>query len=64
MKTLGLEGVTRGKGVKTTHSDKERCTTDDLVKRQFVAEPPNQLWVADFYLCQHLAGVRLCGIYY
>lgn len=48
MKTLGLEGVTRGKGVKTTHRGKERCTTDDLVQRQFVAERPNQLWVADF----------------
>lgn len=48
MKTLGLEGVIRGKSVKTTRSGKERCTADDLVNRQFVAEKPNQLWVADF----------------
>lgn len=37
MKTLGLEGVIRGKSVKTTRSGKERCTADDLVNRQFVA---------------------------
>lgn len=48
MKTLGLEGVIRGKSVKTTRSGKERCTADDLVNRQFVAEKPNPLWVADF----------------
>ncbi|MEG0207222.1 MAG: IS3 family transposase [Citrobacter sp.] len=48
MKTLGLEGVIRGKSVKTIRSGKERCTADDLVNRQFVAEKPNQLWVADF----------------
>ena len=46
--TLVLEGVIRRKGVKTTRSGKERCTADDLVNRQFVAEKPNQLWVADF----------------
>ncbi len=45
---VGLRGVTRGKGVKTARSGEVRCTTDDLVNRQFVAERPNQLWVADF----------------
>jgi putative transposase len=48
MKTLKIKGVIRGKGVKTTRSNKATETPRDLVNRQFVAERPNQLWVADF----------------
>ncbi|TQI86487.1 putative transposase [Serratia marcescens] len=48
MRAMGLFGVRRGKGVKTTRSDENATTPDDLVNRQFVAERPNQLLVADF----------------
>lgn len=47
MKIMGLAGVLRGKKVRTTYSRKN-AAADDLVNRQFVAERPDQLWVADF----------------
>ena len=47
MKNMGLSGVLRGKKVRTTVSRKE-AAAGDRVNRQFVAERPNQLWVADF----------------
>ena len=48
MKRLGLEGARRGKVVKTTVADKALPCPLDRVNRQFKAERPNQLWVADF----------------
>lgn len=48
MRELGLRGVIRGKGFKTTVPDEAARRPADLVNRQFVAERPNQLWVADF----------------
>ena len=47
MKRLGLRGVTRGAKAWTTISDDSQDRPADLVKRQFVATRPNQLWVAD-----------------
>lgn len=47
MKRLGLEGARRGKGCKTTIPDIGADRPADLVQRQFVADRPNQLWVAD-----------------
>ena len=47
MKRLGLEGARRGRRCRTTIPDTEAVRPADLVKRQFVAERPNQLWVAD-----------------
>ncbi len=48
MKRLGLEGVRRGKVIKTTRSDKSVPCPLDRVNRQFRADRPNQLWVSDF----------------
>ena len=48
MKRLGLEGARRGKVVKTTLPDKALPCPLDRVNRQFRADRPNQLWVADF----------------
>jgi transposase InsO family protein len=48
MRELGLQGVRRGKRWKTTVPDELSPKPLDLVDRQFVAERPNQLWVADF----------------
>ncbi|HHF8864962.1 TPA: IS3-like element IS1203 family transposase, partial [Escherichia coli] len=47
MAVMGLAGVLRGKKVRTTISRKT-VATGDRVNRQFVAERPDQLWVADF----------------
>ncbi len=48
MKAMGLRGVMRGKGVRTTIPDDKAHRPLDLVKRQFTADRPNALWVADF----------------
>jgi transposase InsO family protein len=48
MKALGLQGVIRGKPVRTTVSDKAAPCPLDLVKRQFRAPRPNALWLSDF----------------
>lgn len=47
MHRLGLEGVRRGKRCITTIQDELADKPLDLVNRQFTAERPNQLWVAD-----------------
>jgi transposase InsO family protein len=48
MQKIGIHGVVRGKKPFTTVSDPEQERAPDLVKRQFTATRPNQLWVADF----------------
>ncbi|EGM8417435.1 TPA: IS3 family transposase [Escherichia coli] len=47
MAVMGLAGVLRGKKVRTTISRKA-VAAGDRVNRQFMAERPDQLWVADF----------------
>jgi putative transposase len=47
MKAAGLQGVTRRKGPRTTRRDKDSRPAPDLVNRDFTADRPNQLWVAD-----------------
>jgi transposase InsO family protein len=48
MAELGLQGVIRGKLVRTTISDKVAPRPLDHVNRQFHASRPNALWVSDF----------------
>ena len=48
MQSMGLQGVIRGKPVKTTISDKAAPCPLDHVNRQFQAPRPNALWVSDF----------------
>lgn len=48
MKSMGLQGVIRGKPLKTTISDKAAPCPLDRVNRQFQAPAPNRLWVSDF----------------
>ena len=48
MRKMGLQGVVRGKPVRTTISDKASPCPLDHVNRQFRAAAPNQLWVSDF----------------
>jgi transposase InsO family protein len=47
MRELGIRRVRRGARVRTTRADKNADRHPDLVKRQFTASGPNQLWVAD-----------------
>ncbi len=47
MKALGLQGVVRGKKIRTTIPDDLSARPLDLVNRDFTATGPNQLWVAD-----------------
>lgn len=48
MRSMGLQGVIRGKALKTTVSNKAAPCPLDRVNRQFRAPCPNRLWVADF----------------
>jgi len=48
MKLLKIEGIRRGKVVKTTIQDNKAVCPLDRVQRQFKADRPNQLWVSDF----------------
>ena len=48
MRMMGLQGVIRGKPVKTTVSDKSAPCPLDRVNRQFFAPAPNMLWLSDF----------------
>ena len=48
MRRLGLQGVVRGKAVRTTVSNPAAPCPRDQVNRQFRAERPNALWVSDF----------------
>jgi putative transposase len=48
MKRLGIQGVLRGKRIRTTIPDKHSICPSDKVNRQFKADRPNQLWVSDF----------------
>ena len=48
MKKLRLQGVRRGKTVRTTIADTQAACPLDRVNRQFRADRPNQLWVSDF----------------
>lgn len=48
MRQAGLRGVSRRRGyVVTTQSDKRQRPAPDLVERQFSADGPDRLWVAD-----------------
>jgi transposase InsO family protein len=47
MRAAGIQGVRRGKRVRTTKADPAAPRHPDLVKRKFTATAPNQLWVTD-----------------
>ena len=57
MKELGIEGVTRRRfKTGTTKRDAEARPAPDLVERDFSAEGPDQLWVADITQVPTWAG--------
>jgi len=56
MREFGLQGVIRGKPVKTTISDRAAPCPLDQVNRRFHAPAPNMLWVSDFTYVATWAG--------
>jgi putative transposase len=56
MRTMGLQGVVRGKRVRTTISNAAAPCPLDRVNRQFRAPRPNALWVSDFTYVATWAG--------
>jgi putative transposase len=57
MRELGIRGVRRGRRVFTTRPDPAAARPADLVKRNFSAAAPNQLWVTDLTYVATWAGV-------
>ena len=47
MRTLELQGVRRGKGLRTTIPAKDGRRAGDLLDRDFTARTPNRTWVTD-----------------
>ena len=57
MRQMGLQGAVRGRRFKrTTIVDEEAARPSDLVHRNFTADGPNQLWVADLTYVATWAG--------
>ena len=56
MRRLGLQGVVRGRVIRTTTSNKAMPCPRDAVNRQFKADRPNALWVSDFTYVSTWAG--------
>jgi putative transposase len=56
MGDLGIRGVQRGRRQFTTHPDKTAERPPDLVRRDFTATRPNELWLADITYCSTWEG--------
>ena len=56
MKALGLNGIRRAKGVRTTIPGKDGRRAGDLLNRDFTACAPNRTWVMDFTYVRTWAG--------
>ncbi len=57
MRAEGMQGATRTKRVRTTRPDPLSARHPDLVKRDFTATGPNQLWVTDLTYVPTFAGM-------
>jgi putative transposase len=58
MRRMGISGALRGKVKRTTIANPKDYMPEDLVKRNFYADAPNQLWVADFTYVSTSEGWR------
>ncbi|MGI8940256.1 MAG: IS3 family transposase [Iamia sp.] len=57
MRAHGIRGASRARKRFTTHPDPAATRAPDLVRRDFTATGPDQLWVADFTYCSTWSGV-------
>ena len=57
MAQAGIRGATRAKTRFTTKADPSAPRAPDLVKRNFSASRPDELWVADFTYCSTWSGI-------
>ena len=57
MRVAGIEGARRSKRVRTTRPAPMSARHPDLVKREFTASTPNQLWVTDLTFVPTWSGV-------
>ncbi len=62
MRGAGLVGVSRHRGVRTTIRQPEAPAALDHVQRDFTAQEPNQLWVADITYIPTWAGFLFLAI--
>jgi putative transposase len=56
MREMGIQGVVRGRPVRTTNGNHALPCPQDRVNRQFRAPRPNALWVSDFTYVATWAG--------
>jgi transposase InsO family protein len=56
MRSLGLSGIRRDKGTRTTIPAKDGVRAGDLLNRDFTAPRPDHTWVMDFTYCRTWAG--------
>jgi putative transposase len=62
MREAGLQGASRRKRVTTTRRDRDARPAPDLVDRDFQAEGPDRLWVADITYVPTWAGFLYLAI--
>lgn len=63
MRQHALQGVCLRRHWRTTIADPDQAKAPDLVKRQFTADAPNRLWVADFsYVRTQQGFLYLAGV--
>ena len=62
MRASGLRGVTRRRWITTTRRDRNARPAPDLVKREFVANGPDKLWVADITYVPTRAGFLFLAV--
>jgi putative transposase len=62
MGAAGLVGASRRRRVTTTKRDPDHRPANDLVRRNFFVEKPNELWVADITFVPTLAGFLFLAV--
>ena len=62
MRALGLEGVSRRRHTRTTVRGRDARPAPDLVEREFSADAPDRLWVADITYCPTWAGFLFLAV--
>lgn len=62
MRAAALKGVSRRKSARTTFRDERVRPASDLVDRNFYADSPNMLWVADITYVPTWAGFLYLAI--